>query len=290
MKNNIFKWFSARSVVVVIMAMMIAMDAVAADYVMKMKRLSGVYTVKCEVNGVKKDFIFDTGAAHTSLSQEFVNELLAKRKISKADFVGTTQTRNASGVIDNNATVIIKQLKVGNRLMSNVKAIVAVAQKAPLLLGLNAIELLGEWSMKKGYLVLHDDASGSSRQGSYSSSQQGTVITPVDNNGDVFVDSELLPTPAMMDYGTVNLLEPGVRVAAYRGDAQAEYIVGVSYLKGDGVEPDYDLAVVWLKLAVRQDYKPAMRALADCYDYGWGVEIDHEQATYLRTMAEEEVY
>ena len=270
--------------------MMIAMDAVAADYVMKMKRLSGVYTVKCEVNGVKKDFIFDTGAAHTSLSQEFVNELLAKRKISKADFVGTTQTRNASGVIDNNATVIIKQLKVGNRLMSNVKAIVAVAQKAPLLLGLNAIELLGEWSMKKGYLVLHDDASGSSRQGSYSSSQQGTVITPVDNNGDVFVDSELLPTPAMMDYGTVNLLEPGVRVAAYRGDAQAEYIVGVSYLKGDGVEPDYDLAVVWLKLAVRQDYKPAMRALADCYDYGWGVEIDHEQATYLRTMAEEEVY
>ena len=290
MKNNIFKWFSARSVVVVIMAMMIAMDAVAADYVIKMKRLSGVYTVKCEVNGVKKDFIFDTGAAHTSLSQEFVNELLAKRKISKADFVGTTQTRNASGVVDNNATVIIKQLKVGNRLMSNVKAIVAVAQKAPLLLGLNAIELLGEWSMKKGYLVLHDDASGSSRQGSNSSSQQGTVITPLDNSGDVFVDSELLPTPAMMDYGMVNLLEPGVRVAAYRGDAQAEYIVGVSYLKGDGVEPDYDLAVVWLKLAVRQDYKPAMRALADCYDYGWGVEIDHEQATYLRTMAEEEVY
>ena len=290
MKNNIFKWFSARSVVVVIMVIMIAMDAVAADYVIKMKRLSGVYTVKCEVNGVKKDFIFDTGAAHTSLSQEFVNELLAKRKISKADFVGTTQTRNASGVVDNNATVIIKQLKVGNRLMSNVKAIVAVAQKAPLLLGLNAIELLGEWSMKKGYLVLHDDASGSSRQGSNSSSQQGTVITPLDNSGDVFVDSELLPTPAMMDYGTVNLLEPGVRVAAYRGDAQAEYIVGVSYLKGDGVEPDYDLAVVWLKLAVRQDYKPAMRALADCYDYGWGVEIDHEQATYLRTMAEEEVY
>ena len=204
--------------------------------------------------------------------------------------MGTTQTRNASGVVDNNATVIIKQLKVGNRLMSNVKAIVAVAQKAPLLLGLNAIELLGEWSMKKGYLVLHDDASGSSRQGSNSSSQQGTVITPLDNSGDVFVDSELLPTPAMMDYGTVNLLEPGVRVAAYRGDAQAEYIVGVSYLKGDGVEPDYDLAVVWLKLAVRQDYKPAMRALADCYDYGWGVEIDHEQATYLRTMAEEEVY
>ena len=279
-----------RAMLVMALVFGVFTSAVASDYVVKMKRRSGVYVLPCEVNGVKHDFIFDTGAANTSLSQEFVNELLAKRKISKADFVGTTQTRNASGVVDNNATVIIKQLKVGNRLMSNVKAIVAVAQKAPLLLGLNAIELLGEWSMKKGYLVLHDDASGSSRQGSNSSSQQGTVITPLDNSGDVFVDSELLPTPAMMDYGTVNLLEPGVRVAAYRGDAQAEYIVGVSYLKGDGVEPDYDLAVVWLKLAVRQDYKPAMRALADCYDYGWGVEIDHEQATYLRTMAEEEVY
>lgn len=288
MKNIIVNRFSFRMTAVVLMAMLVTMNVMAADYVMKMKRLSGVYTVQCEVNGVKKDFIFDTGAAHTSLSQEFVNDLLAKRKLSKSDFVGTTQTRNASGVVDNNATVIIKQLKVGNRLMSNVKAIVAVSQKAPLLLGLNAIELLGEWSMRKGYLVLHDETSATSQPRVYSGTQQGSVITPLDNGEDIFVDTEYLPTPSMMDYGTVNLLEPGVRVAAYRGDAQAEYIVGVSYLKGDGVEPDYDLAVVWLTLAVRQGYKPAMKALADCYDYGWGVEIDHEQASYLRTMAEEE--
>lgn len=276
-----------RLVTVVIMVMMVAITAIAADYVMKMKRLSGVYTVQCEVNGVKKDFIFDTGAAHTSLSQEFVNDLLARRKLSKSDFVGTTQTRNASGVVDNNATVIIKQLKVGNRLMSNVKAIVAVSQKAPLLLGLNAIELLGEWSMRKGYLVLHDNAAAVGQQQVYSNKQNGSVVTPLDNdNNDVFVDSEQI-MPNWDDYGTVNLLEPGVRIAAYRGDPQAEYIVGVSYLKGDGVDPDYDLAVVWLTLAVRHDYKPAMKALADCYDYGWGVEKDHERASYLRTMAEE---
>lgn len=267
-----------RHLCVLVAAIGVAFSATGADYIMKMKRLSGVYTIQCEVNGVKKNFIFDTGAAHTSLSQEFVNELLAKRKITKADFTGTIQTRNASGVIDNNATLLIKQLKVGNRLISNVKAIVAVAQKAPLLLGLNAIEMLGEWSMRNGYFILHDSSNATGQQ-------QGTVITPLGDNDGNFVDSEMGPTPAMLLGDDINLLEPGVRVAAYRGDPQAQHIVGVSYLKGDGVDADYSIAVVWLRMAAEQGYPPAQEALALCYDYGWGVDIDHDQASRWRALA-----
>lgn len=280
------KGFARRLLVLAVMLAVVIMSVTADDYVMKMKRLSGVYTIQCEVNGVKKNFIFDTGAAHTSLSQEFVNELLAKRKITKADFVGTIQTRNASGVIDNNATVVIKQLKVGNRLISNVKAIVAVSQKAPLLLGLNAIELLGEWSMRKGYLILHDPASVQQSVEYTAQQPSSAVVTPLGDGNDVFVDSQQA-SPRWDDYGSVNLLEPGVRVAAYRGDAQAQYIVGVSYLKGDGVDADYGIAVVWLRMSATQGFKPAMQALADCYENGWGLDVDYTQADYWRNKAQE---
>ena len=280
--TKIFRHAMVRMACVAILLTSVSQVAGASDYVMKMKRLSGVYTIQCEVNGVKKDFIFDTGAAHTSLSQEFVNELLAKRKISKSDFVGTIQTRNASGVIDNNATVVLKQLRVGNRMLHNVKAIVAVSQKAPLLLGLNAIDLIGEWSIRNGYLILHE----------YNQEPVTSTVAPVNNNAvnnydSEFVDSEMTPLPYRYDYPIeVNILEPGVRVNAYRGDAEAQYIVGISYLVGDGVDADHKIAVVWLRMAAMQGHYLAQQALADCLDNGWGVDADHERADYWRRQAD----
>ena len=284
--KKIFRASLLRVLCATLMLSGVAQVACARDYVMKMKRLSGVYTIQCEVNGVKKDFIFDTGAAHTSLSQEFVNELLARRKLSRSDFKGTTQTRNASGVIDNNATVLLKQLRVGNRMIHNVTAVVAVSQKAPLLLGLNAIDLIGEWSIRNGYLILHE----------YNQQSQPltSTITPVDGNiennyDSEFVDSEMNPLPSKYDYPIeVNILEPGVRVSAYRGDAEAQYIVGISYLVGDGVEADHKIAVVWLRMAAMQGHRLAQLALADCLDNGWGVDVDHEHAELWRDYPSQE--
>ena len=152
-RTPIPKAVACRLVCVLAMLLPVALSAAAGDVVIKLKRKSGVYTVPCEINGVKRDFIFDTGAANTSLSQELVNELLRRNALSRNDFTGTIQTRNASGVVDNNTTVNIRRLKVGNRVLLNVRAIVAVSQKAPLLLGLNAIDLLGEWSMAQGNLL-----------------------------------------------------------------------------------------------------------------------------------------
>jgi len=264
-----------RIVGLMLLTLNIAVSTFAADYVTKMKRKSGVYTIECEVNGVKRDFIIDTGAAKTSLSQEFVNELLAKRRLTRNDFTGTTQTRNASGVIDNNATVVIRQLRVGNRILHNTQAIVAVSAKAPLLLGLNALDLLGEWSMKKGYFILHDDkvSFGVNEDEYYD-----------DSHDEAFIDSE-----EQQGYVSGNAPLASDRLKAYRGDAESQYILGKCYLDGNGVDSDPKIAVVWFKLAAEQGHQLAQMALADCYTNGWGVNVDETQAKYWRHKAMKDI-
>lgn len=280
--------FNKRVLLVLISILTFEMGMMAADYVVKMKRKSGVYAIPCEVNGVKRDFIFDTGAAHTSLSQEFVNELMAKRRLLQTDFTGAIQTRNASGVIDNNTTINIRQLKVGNRLIYNVKAIIAVSQKAPLLLGLNAIDMLGEWTMKKDMLVLHD----------YNNPvivQQNTV--PINN---VVLDDLPLEDFEQQVPGTTpsvpqqsndvigNATHPGIRLRAYKGDPEAQYLMGMYYLNGDGVDSNPEIAVHWLRLSAMQDYRPAQRQLAECYSLGVGVGANDDAAYYWYEKAERE--
>ena len=279
------KTFLWRAACIVLM-LAVPVSALADDYVVKMKRKSGVYSLPCEVNGVRRDFIFDTGAANTSLSQEFVNELLQKKRLLQTDFAGAIQTRNASGVIDNNTIVNIRQLKVGNRMIYNVRAIIAVSQKAPLLLGLNAIDMLGEWTMKKDMLVLHD----------YNNPvvvQQHTTNNVVVKDEPLMVDMEQqMPsmgpssvTP-LNEEVTGNTSHPSIRLRAYKGDAEAQYQMGMFYLNGDDVDPNPEIAVHWLRLSAMQNYRLAQLQLAECYSLGVGVEVNDNSAEYWRRKAE----
>ena len=257
-------------------------SAVASDYVVKMKRRSGVYVLPCEVNGVKRDFIFDTGAANTSLSQEFVNELLAKKRLLQTDFTGAIQTRNASGSVDNNTTVNIRSLKVGNRMIYNLRAIIAVGQKAPLLLGLNAIDLLGEWTMKKDLLVLHD----------YNNPVIEHPVITEPSNEILFEDMEQevgnsqVAAPST-DEVTGNATHPGIRLKAYKGDPEAQFLMGMYYIKGEGVDSNPEIGVHWLRLSAMQDFRPAQRQLAECYSQGIGVDVNEKAAEYWYQKAEE---
>lgn len=273
---NLYKNSLIKSLFVLAILLPLSLSCMAGDYVVKMKRKSGVYTIPCWVNGLKGDFIFDTGAANTSLSQEFVNELLRRKLLSQSDFTGAIQTRNASGVIDNNTTIHIKQLKLGNRIIYNVRAIVATSQKAPLLLGLNVIDLLGEWSMNnKGHLTLH-----------------GPESINVDVAEPVVVDtlagiSEITPLPDLSSADN-SVAIPGLKVRAYKGDPVAQYAMGMNYLTGEGVDADPKVAIFWLKLSATQNYRPAQLQLANCLEKGIGVDINSQQAEFWRRKAFDE--
>lgn len=272
-----FNKIAKRAVMVVMLLAVVSLGAMADDYLVKMKRKSGVYTLPCEVNGIRRDFIFDTGAANTSLSQEFVNELKQKNRLLQTDFTGAMQTRNASGRIDNNTTINIRQLKVGNRLIYNVKAIIAVNQKAPLLLGLNAIDMLGEWTMKKNLLVLHDYNTP------IVNAQQ---VATAPSNEIILEDAEFQAQAPIPQDVTGNVTHPGIRLRAYKGDAEAQYMMGMYYLDGEGVDPNPNIALHWLRLSAMQNYKPAQSQLARCYEDGIGVAVDYNAADYWRSLAE----
>ena len=53
------------------------------------------------------------------------------------------------------------------------------------------------------------------------------------------------------------------RAAAERGDADAQYNLGLCYAKGNGVKADMVEAVNWYRKAARQGHQDAKKALND---------------------------
>lgn len=73
------------------------------------------------------------------------------------------------------------------------------------------------------------------------------------------------------------------RAAAERGDAQAQFQLGQCYEKGFGVEIDSAAAVQWYTRAADQGDPDALYSLGLCYYYAIGVPEDLAKArAYLR--------
>lgn len=75
------------------------------------------------------------------------------------------------------------------------------------------------------------------------------------------------------------------RMAAEKGDPQAQHILGTLYLDGKGVPRDAQEALKWLKKAADQGYEPALESIALMYGQGQGVKQDLEQALEWRKKA-----
>jgi TPR repeat protein len=61
---------------------------------------------------------------------------------------------------------------------------------------------------------------------------------------------------------------------AEKGNAEAQYNLGVMYAKGEGVPQDYAGAVKWYRLAAEQGYAEAQYNLGVMYGQGRGVPKD----------------
>ena len=67
---------------------------------------------------------------------------------------------------------------------------------------------------------------------------------------------------------------------AKQGDAKAQFEVGYSYRKGDGVAKDNSQAVYWYRKSADQGYADGQNKLGFMYDNGYGVTQDYSQAVY----------
>jgi uncharacterized protein (TIGR02145 family) len=115
-----------------------------AQTVIKMKRLGGVSVISCKVNGLKLDFIFDTGASDVSISLTEVLFMLKNGYLNKDDIIGINEYYNADGDLSEGLVVNLKEIEIEGKKLYNVKASIVKNIKAPLLLGQSAIGKLGK--------------------------------------------------------------------------------------------------------------------------------------------------
>lgn len=147
-----------------ILMIIVCFDFVSfADTVIPMESYGGVYRIPCFVNGAKMKFIFDTGASNVCLSLEMAEYLYDNDYINDNDFLGTGVASVADGRIVDHIKLNIKEIKIGDRIIRNVEAVVIKGQSAPLLLGQSALKKLGNYSISGNNLILKSSNHSSTK-------------------------------------------------------------------------------------------------------------------------------
>lgn len=105
---------------------------------------SGVYKVKCQINGLPLHFVFDTGASDVTLSMVEASFMMKNGYLSGNDVIGNQRYMNADGDINVGTVINLKDVNFGGQSLKNVRASVVRNQKAPLLLGQSVLGRLGK--------------------------------------------------------------------------------------------------------------------------------------------------
>lgn len=113
----------------------------------KMEKIGGVFQIPVDVNGVKMFFIFDTGASIISISVTEANFLFKQRLLTEEDIKGNEKFVDANGDISEGTIILLKTVKIGDRVLNNVEASVVHNLTAPLLFGQSALSQFGKISI-----------------------------------------------------------------------------------------------------------------------------------------------
>lgn len=113
----------------------------------RMEKQNGVYMIPVEINGVPMHFIFDTGASLISISSTEAIFLYKQGKLSSEDILGKSNFVDANGYVSEGTIIVLREVRIGNKLLINVKASVVNNLEAPILMGQSALEKFGKISI-----------------------------------------------------------------------------------------------------------------------------------------------
>lgn len=105
---------------------------------------NGVYKINCKINDIPLKFVFDTGANSVVISGVEAMFLLKNELLEVSDIISKEDYIDASGKIGSSTKIIIRKLQIGNIILTDINASVIEGNNVPLLLGLSAIEKLGQ--------------------------------------------------------------------------------------------------------------------------------------------------
>lgn len=119
-------------------------DSVDHRIALKMDSVAGIYQVPCYVNGVKMNFIFDTGASNVCISLTEAMFLVKNGYLDDEDLIGKSRMLIADGNVMENMDINLHSIEVAGILLTDVKATIVGSLNAPLLLGQSALRRLGK--------------------------------------------------------------------------------------------------------------------------------------------------
>lgn len=76
-------------------------------------------------------------------------------------------------------------------------------------------------------------------------------------------------------------------LAAELGHVESQYVLGISYYRGEGVEVNLEEAAYWYEQAANQEHADAQNALGSMYEKGEGVTANQFTADYWYNKAAE---
>lgn len=106
-------------------------------------REGGVCKVKCAINDLPLQFIFDTGASAVSISSVEATFMFKNGYLTKEDIRGSQYFSTATGEIAVGTIINLRKVQVGEAVLTNVQATVTNSSSAPLLLGQSVFQKLG---------------------------------------------------------------------------------------------------------------------------------------------------
>jgi clan AA aspartic protease (TIGR02281 family) len=119
-----------------------------------LKKTGGTYVVPVQINGaITLDFTVDSGASDVCVPADVFSTLARTGTIKNSDIIGEQTYGLADGSSHQQVTFIIRSLKVGDRVVENVRGTVTSSQGS-LLLGQSFLERFKSWSIDNGRHVL----------------------------------------------------------------------------------------------------------------------------------------
>ena len=98
--------------------------------------------------------IFDSGASTVCLSENTALMMLENDYLSIEDIKGSGKSTVADGSIVDHTKINLKKIQIGDKVLTNVEAVVIHGQEAPLLFGQSAIKRLGRYTISGNTLII----------------------------------------------------------------------------------------------------------------------------------------
>ena len=119
-------------------------------------KINGLFTIECKVNGLKLEFIFDTGASDVTISLTEAMFMIKNGYLNKEDIGETIYYKIANGNVEKGTKINIREIEINGIKLYNIQATIIHESSAPLLLGMSAINKLGKIEISGNSLYIYN--------------------------------------------------------------------------------------------------------------------------------------